>query len=770
MTLKLVTGLATLIGFVSAVFPDCGKGPLSNNTVCNTKAAPYARASALVGLFTLEEKINNTQNKSPGVPRIGLPAYEWWSEALHGVARSPGVHFASSGNFSYATSFPQPITMGAAFDDDLILSVATVTSTEARAFSNGYDAGLNYWTPNINPYKDPRWGRGQETPGEDAFHLSSYVDQLIIGLQGGRDAQPFKKIVATCKHYAGYDLEDWQGNYRYGFNAIITDQDLREYYLPPFQQCARDSNVQSIMCSYNAVNGVPACSDTYLLQTILREHWKWTDEDQWITSDCDAVKNVWEDHDYGADEEEAAASSLNAGTDLDCGTYYPEHLGLAYSQGLFNLSTLDRSLIRRYASLVRLGYFDPADTQPYRQLTFADVSTIAAQSLALRAAEEGIVLLKNDGILPFDASNKSVAIIGPWAQASTEMQGNYYGIAPYLHTVYGAAQKSGWSVTYSLGTNLSSSDNDGFEEALAAARKSEIIIYVGGVDNSIENEEKDRNEISWPGNQLDLINQLSNLNKKFIVVQMGTQVDSSSLVSNAAVNALVWAGYPGQDGGTAVVNILKGKVAPAGRLPVTQYPASYVNDIPMTNMDLRPSSSSPGRTYKWYTGKPVFEFGHGLHYTNFSAKLESPASTTYTISSLVPRDIEANAQQPWKDLIPFATVPVTVTNTGKVSSDFVVLGYLTGTFGPTPYPKKSLTAYKRLHGISAGQSQTAQLKLTLGSLARADESGDLYLYPGQYSLVIDNDAKALWNFTLVGEKLLLDAWPKRLQTDIPSIK
>ncbi|RDL41531.1 uncharacterized protein BP5553_01510 [Venustampulla echinocandica] len=766
MALPLVVGFVALISAVSADFPDCINGPLSNNAICDYEADPYERATALVKLFTFDEKIINTQNKSPGVPRIGLPRYEWWSEALHGVAGSPGVSFTPSGNYSYATSFPQPITLGATFDDDLVHSIATVISTEARAFSNGNKSGLNYWTPNINPYKDPRWGRGQETPGEDPFHLSSYVKQLIIGLQGGQDAQPYKKIVATCKHYAGYDIEDWKGNARYGFNAIISPQDLREYYLPPFQQCARDSNVQSVMCSYNAVNGVPTCADNYLLQTILREYWGWTDEDQWVTSDCDAVHNIYQDHKYTKTPQQAVAAALNAGTDLDCGTYYPDHLGQAYNESLYNISTLDRSLIRRYASLVRLGYFDPPSKQPYRQLTFADVSTNASQSLALKAAENGIVLLKNDGTLPLSSSIKSVAIVGPWANATKQMQGNYYGAAPYLHSPAYAAQQAGFSAKVSNGTGISSNDASGFANALAAARQADAIIYVGGIDNSIESEAHDRNDILWPGNQLNLISQLSNLTKPMIVVQMGTQVDSSSIVSNPGVGALVWAGYPGQDGGTAIMNILTGKVAPAGRLPVTQYPGKYVDGVPMTNMSLRPfqsddgSLNNPGRTYKWYTGKPIFEFGHGLHYTNFSAKIKSPSSATYSISSLLSRDSHTQTQKTYKDLTSFDTFQVTITNTGKVSSDFVILRFLTGSFGPTPYPKRSLVAYKRLHLVEAGGDSQAELKLNLGSLARVDENGDMVLYPGDYSFVIDNDEKAAWNFTLTGEKMALDAWPK----------
>lgn len=252
-------------------FPDCSSGPLSKLAVCDTSLDVTTRAQSLVNAMTFEEKVNNTQYNSPGVPRLGLPAYNWWSEALHGVAGSPGVEFADSGPFSYATSFPQPILLGATFDDDLIKQVATVVSTEGRAFGNAGRSGLDFWTPNINPFRDARWGRGQETPGEDPLHVSRYVYHLVDGLQNGiGPANP--KVVATCKHFAAYDLEDWNGVVRHSFNAEVSTQDLSEFYLPPFKSCARDARVDAVMCSYNALNGVPACADSYLLQTILREH------------------------------------------------------------------------------------------------------------------------------------------------------------------------------------------------------------------------------------------------------------------------------------------------------------------------------------------------------------------------------------------------------------------------------------------------------------------------------------------------------------------
>ena len=268
-------------------YPDCANGPkaLTTNLVCNTHATAAARAAAIIAAMNITEKLDNLRDKSTGSVRLGLPAYEWWSEALHGLGASPGVVFSESGDYSYATSFPMPILLSAAFNDNLVQDVASVISTEARAFSNAGRAGLDFFTPNINPFRDPRWGRGSETPGEDPFRIQGYVKNLLAGLEDRATprAGQFKKVIATCKHFAGYDLEDWDGNVRYGFDALITTQDLAEFYLPPFQTCARDMNVGSIMCSYNAVNGVPTCANTYLMTDILREHWGWKVDNNYIT-------------------------------------------------------------------------------------------------------------------------------------------------------------------------------------------------------------------------------------------------------------------------------------------------------------------------------------------------------------------------------------------------------------------------------------------------------------------------------------------------------
>jgi len=278
----------------------------------------------------------------------------------HGVAGSPGVSFAPSGQFSSATSFPQPIGLGATFDMDLIKAVATVISTEARAFNNAGRAGLDFFTPNINPFKDPRWGRGQETPGEDPFHVSQYVFNLIDGLQGGIDPRPYFKIAADCKHFAAYDLESWQGTDRFHFDAEVTIQDLSEYYLPSFQSCVRDAKVASVMCSYNSVNGVPACGNSYLLQDILREFWGFND-DRWVTSDCGAIDNIFTTHNFTSSLAEAAAVALKAGTDVDCGSTYSTNLPTALNQSLVTRNDLEKALTRQYTSLMRRVFlFEPS--------------------------------------------------------------------------------------------------------------------------------------------------------------------------------------------------------------------------------------------------------------------------------------------------------------------------------------------------------------------------------------------------------------------------
>ncbi|KAH9903821.1 glycoside hydrolase superfamily [Xylariomycetidae sp. FL2044] len=744
-------------------FPDCVGGPevLTTNLVCDTTAAPADRAAALIDAWNMTEKLVNLVDRSVGVSRLGLSAYDWWNEALHGVGYSPGVAFSPSGEFTSATSFASPILMSAAFDDELIHSVADTISTEARAFSNAGQAGLDYWTPNINPYKDPRWGRGSETPGEDPYHIKRYVDALTKGLQGTEDVT---KVIATCKHFAAYDLERWEGITRYQFDAIVGMQDLVEYYLPPFQQCARDSRVKSIMCSYNSVNGTPACASTYLMETVLRDFWDWRDENQYVTSDCNAIVNFHEDHNYTTTAAQSAAISYISGTDTVCEYNSITDVAGAWNQSLITEDVIDQALRRLYEGLIRAGYFDPADATPYRSLTWADVNTTEAQALAIRSAAEGIVLKKNDGILPLKDTNTSVALIGFWADAwNVAMLGGYAGTPPLYHSPAYAATNLGFKVITATGPvkQTASDDDDWTAAALEAASSSDIIIYFGGNDMTIEAEDLDRTSIAWPAAQLTLIEELCALSKPCIVVELGDQNDDTPLLENDGISAIVWAGFPGQSGGTAVFDILTGKTAPAGRLPTTVYPAAYVDQVPLTDMSLRPSDANPGRTYKWYSDA-VLPFGFGLHYTTFNRFLHEPgpAGIAVAIEDLVQACIEGGSVK-YLDLCHFDTARLTVENTGNVTSDFVALVFVAGEHGPAPYPIKELVGYHRFKGLEPGVPVEIEMDFALGDLARVDEIGNTVLYPGTYSLLLDEpSANNNITFELTGDPYTLIEFPQ----------
>jgi len=354
------------------------------------------------------------------------------------------------------------------------------------------------------------------------------------------------------------------------------------------------------MCAYNAVNGVPTCADDWLMNKLLRTHWNWTEEQQYVTSDCDSLNNVFQDHRYkGMNAAQVAAETLKAGCDLDCGDFWPRNLGQAYNQGLFDIKTLDDSIARRFAAMVRLGYFDPKADVPYRQIGWSSVATPEARALALRAATEGLVLLKNNGALPLEKPGgaiKTVAVVGPLAAATTQMQGNYFGIPQKIVSPQDGFKAAGYTVSTGRGCDVGCSGTGQFNEALNAARQADAVIYVGGIDVSVEAEDKDRNDITWPGQQLALIKQLgaAAADKPFVVVHLGTMLDSTAIVQDDNVDALIWGGYPGQDGGTAIANIVSGVSAPAGRLPVTQYPGSYTRDVKMTDMNLRPGQGNPG--------------------------------------------------------------------------------------------------------------------------------------------------------------------------------
>lgn len=754
---------AQCLATVHTSFPDCSKGPLSRTLVCDPSASPHDRAAALVSMFTFEELVNSTGNTIPAIPRLGLPAYQVWSEALHGLDHA---NFTDSGEYSWATSFPMPILTMAALNRTLIYQIGGIISTQGRAFNNVGRYGLDVYAPNVNAFRHPVWGRGQEVPGEDAYCLcAEYAYEYITGIQGGVDPEHLK-LVATAKHYAGYDIENWHDHSRLGNDMKITQQDLAEYYTPPFLRAVRDARVRSLMSSYNAVNGVPSSANSFFLQTLARDNWNFV-EDGYVSSDCDAVYNVWNPHEYAANITGAAADSIRAGTDIDCGTSYQYHLNESFVQGEISRSEIERGVIRLYSNLASLGYFDGKDSM-YRDLDWSDVTETDAWNIAYEAAVEGIVLLKNDGFLPLPKNIRSVALIGPWANATTQMQGNYFGTAPYLISPLDALMASELDVIYAFGTKISSESTEGFDAALDAAKKSDVVIFAGGIDNTVEAEAMDRADITWPGNQLQLVKQLSEVGKPMIVLQMGGgQVDSSSIKDNENINALIWGGYPGQSGGQALLDIITGKRSPAGRLTTTQYPAEYAMQFPATDMSLRPQGQNPGQTYMWYTGKPVYEFGHGLSYTTFNTALGHSRhmnnGNSFNIVSLLSRP---HSGYNVVEQVPFLDFTVKVTNTGSVLSDFSAMLFANTTAGPKPLPNKWLVGFDRLGSLKPGDSQIMSIPVSLDNVARSDTLGNRVVYPGKYELALNNERSAVLSFTLTGNETVISKWPLEKQ-EIP---
>lgn len=506
------------------------------------------------------------------------------------------------------------------------------------------------------------------------------------------------------------------------------------------------------MCSYNSINGVPACANTFLMGSILRDHWK-RDENNYITSDCEAVLDVSQNHHYASSNGAGTALTFNAGMDTSCEYSGSSDIPGAWNSGALNESTVDRVLSGLYHGLVRAGYFD-GSAAVYAKLGASNVNTKAAQQLARQAASDGIVMLKNNKTLPLSLNpGTKVAMIGFWANDSRKLQGGYSGPAPFLHSPVYGAQQLGLSVKTSTGPvlQINTASDTWTTNALAAANGSDYILYFEGQDTSAAAEGVDRLSLAWPEAQITLINKLSGLRKSLVIVQMGDMLDNTPLLTNKGVNSILWASWPGQDGGSAVIDIISDAKAVAGRLPVTQYPTNYTN-LPMTVMNLRPGGSNPGRTYRWYS-TPVQPFGYGLHYTSFKASLN------YFTPSFSTQDLLEDCSNDFPDTCPLPPLSIKVGNTGNRTSDFVALVFIKSTNSPKPYPIKTLTAYRRIRDIAPGLTKDASLEWTLGSVARYDGEGDTVLYPGNYQILLDEPVQARLNFTLIGTEAVLDKWP-----------
>ncbi|XP_038702642.1 probable beta-D-xylosidase 7 [Tripterygium wilfordii] len=596
---------------------------------CDKHKPIKKRVKNLVTHLTLDEKIAQLSASAPAIDRLGIPAYNWWSEALHGVtvnSYEQGIHLV--GRILQVTSFPQVILTAASFDENLWYKIGQAIGIEARALYNAGEAsGLTFWSPNINIVIDPRWGRAQETAGEDPLVASKYGVSFVRGIQGysfeGEKLEDTLQASACCKHFTAYHLEKWGKVDRFTFNAIVSLQDLADTYNPPFKSCIQDGKASGLMCAYNRVNGVPNCADRDHLTNQVREQWGF---DGYIVSDCDAVATMLT---YANSTEEAVADAIKAGLDLDCGSTLSEYTKLAMDKNKLDQLQIDRAISNLFSVRMRLGLFDGDPTShAYGNIGPEKVCSEMHQQLALDAAQDGIVLLKNSRqLLPFSQSKTtSLAVIGPNADNAHTLLGNYEGPPCISVTIFQALKGYIEDTEYHPGCNDVACASASIDIAEDLAKKADQVILVMGLDQSQESESIDREKLELPGEQRNLITQVAKAAKNPVVLVLvcGGPIDINFAKYDMNIGSILWAGYPGEAGGTALAKIIFGDHNPGGRLPMTWYPKDFIS-IPMTDMRMRPKPEKqyPGRTYRFYGGSKVFEFGYGLSYSKYSYKIHS---------------------------------------------------------------------------------------------------------------------------------------------------
>jgi beta-glucosidase len=675
------------------------------------------RIDDLIRRMSLREKLGQMLNTAAAIPRLGVPAYDYWNECLHGVARA-----------GLATSFPQAIGMAAMWDPALLHDIADAIATEARAKHHDAERrgsapgyfGLTFWTPNINLFRDPRWGRGQETYGEDPFLTGRLAVAFITGLQG--DDPRYVKAMACAKHFAVHSGPEPT---RHIFNAVPSEQDFYDSYLPHFEAAVREGHVGAVMSAYNRVYGESATSSTLLLTDLLRKKWGFQGH---VVSDCDAVSDIWATHRIVSTPQEAAARAVKAGCDLNCGDQYYA-LGRALKENLLTIEDIDRALHHILSARFRLGMFDPDAMVPYAQIPLSEVDSPAHAALALKSAEEAIVLLKNSGVLPLDRSHlKRLAVIGANADVIPMLLGNYNGTPSHPVTILqGIKAAAGPSIELvtAAGCPLALKTGDSpaahaaeFSAALELARTADAIIYVGGIDPKLEGEEMqvdydgfsggDRTQIELPAVQTALLQALQATGRPVIFVNCSGSAMAMPWEA-AHLPAILQAWYPGQAGGTAVARVLFGDCNPSGRLPVTFYRSTA--DLPAFT-----DYSMANRTYRFFGGQPLFPFGHGLSYTQFR----------YGPITLPRASITAEGVM---------TATLELTNAGGRDGAEVVQVYCHRLGNENLHlPRQSLCCFQRVR-LAKGESTPFTLSFPVNTLRRWDVPTKAYVVDaGTYEL------------------------------------
>jgi beta-glucosidase len=680
-----------------------------------------ARVHDLVGRMTLDEKALQICNDAPAIPRIGLPAYNYWNECLHGVGRNGA-----------ATVFPQAIGMAASFDPALLHTVADTIATEARAKNREYTeahngdstqyTGLSFWTPNINIFRDPRWGRGQETYGEDPFLTGRMAVAFITGLQG--DDPKYYKAIACAKHFAVHSGPESE---RHSMDSEPPERDFYETYLPQFEAAVREGHVGAVMGAYNRLYGVPCCASTLLFSNLLRGQWGFKGH---VVSDCDAIYDLFMGHNWSPTLESAAASALMAGCDLCCGIQY-RALTDAVHDGLLKEADVDRAVGRLLEARFRLGLFDPPAMVPYSKITDKDYDTPRNDQLSLKMARESVVLLKNDGLLPLDHTKiKKIGVFGLNANYVGTLIGNYngdpthpvtfaQGIVDYLGSNAQAYYAPGCPLDLRIDDTNQPVYDDAKTKALAIAKDMDAIVYFGGICADLEREFMgvpyegffwgDRTRIELPPIQTEFLKALKATGKPLVYVNCS---GSSIAMPWEAENlpAIVQAWYPGQEGGKALAEILFGDYNPAGRLPVTFYRSTA--DLPAFT-----DYSMSNRTYRFFKGKPLFAFGHGLSYTKFqygAAKLDRTQAAS-------------------NDVI---HVTLNVTNTGARDGDEVVQIYFRHVKSSVPQPIEDLCGFQRVT-IARQKSAPVDIAIPVKQFRYWDTTKKQYVVePGDYQVLV----------------------------------
>lgn len=664
-----------------------------------TKALENAKA--LVAQMTLEEKASQLRFESPAIPRLGIPAYNWWNEALHGVARA-----------GTATSFPQAIGMAAMFDDELLQRLGDVAATEGRAKYNTYSAegdrqiykGLTYWSPNINIFRDPRWGRGHETYGEDPYLTGRLGKAYVRGLQGQGETL---KAAACAKHMAVHSGPE---SLRHRFNAESTPKDMEETYLRAFEECVADAKVEAVMGAYNRTNGEPCCGSKFLMVDTLRG--KWGFEGHFV-SDCGAINDFHAGHMVTQTPAQSAALALEMGCDLNCGSIYA-HVMSAYEQGLVTEEQITRSAERLFTTRYLLGIL--GDGCEFDSIPYEKVECPEHLALAQEATRKSCVLLKNNGLLPLNPETVgTVGVIGPNANSRKALIGNYYGTSSrYITPLEGIqdAMEGHGRVLYSEGCHLF---HDHIEwqpearlaEAVTVAKHSDVVVLVLGLDETLEGEEGcidgmevgDKKDLLLPKVQRDLMTRILDLGKPTVVLLMaGSSMDLSEAQQKADAVLLTW--YPGARGGTAIADLLFGKASPSGKLPVTFYHNEALEEMPDFT-----DYSMENRTYRYYTGTPLYPFGYGLTYGD-----------TAVTGLKATRD----------------TAVVTVENRGVATEDVVQL-YLKDEGSEFAPVHPILCGFRRV-ALAAGETRTVEIPIDPKAFTVVNNEGQRIGGSGRYTL------------------------------------